>query len=289
MIVKSKMTLNYYGSTSDLEFFDLIYQSFEQKVKNLVIQKCGVVLNRSQDIQLDSILGYYLIESERRLRLEFELFDETDVGIGDFCSFSLLIRMNFLRLMNCVKGENCDFSVREFNKPIKKMYGKAAELDLQTDNTDHLFFFNFNEKGKLVFGRTLFFLQVEEPCYSLNMYKNFRSKDGFYLGLESDMDKISSRSISHRSSSRKSSMQSFGQGSPLNTKNSFNEILEILEEGDDEYSDLNLPSLSRKSSHHMTNSSFNIPKDPGTPLDYKKNCFSINTNCLQNLDKIRQV
>jgi hypothetical protein len=47
MIVKSKITLNYYGSSTDQEFFDLIYQSFEQKVKNFVIQKCGVVLNRS--------------------------------------------------------------------------------------------------------------------------------------------------------------------------------------------------------------------------------------------------
>jgi hypothetical protein len=58
------------------------------------------------------------MESERRLNLEFELFDEADAGMGDFCSFSLLIRMNFLRLMNCVKGENQDFNMREFNQPV---------------------------------------------------------------------------------------------------------------------------------------------------------------------------
>lgn len=136
------------------------------------------------------------MESERRVKLEFELFDEAGVGIGDFCSFSLLIRMNFLRLMNEVKGENCDFSVHQFNHPIKKIYGEAVKLDLQTDNTDHLFFFNFNERGKLVFGRTLFFLLFEDPCYSLNMYKNFMSKDGFYLGLEADRQKLSTRSSS---------------------------------------------------------------------------------------------
>ena len=221
MNVKSKITLNYYGAgKGDPEFFNLIYQSFERKVKDLVIQKCGYVLNRSQDIPLKSILGNYLIQSELKLKLEFELFDDTDVGIGDFCSFSLLIRMNFLRLMNCVKGENNKFNTREFDKPVKKIYGNAAELDLQTDVTDHLFFFNFKEKGKLVFGRTLFFLLFEEPCYSLNYYKNFRSKDGFYIGLEADRRKLGSRSISHSygSKSRKSSMHSFGQGSPVSRK-----------------------------------------------------------------------
>jgi hypothetical protein len=91
-INKFRITFSFFGSVVDQEFFEFIYKFFEQKVNNLLIQKCGVVLQRNQDIQLDSVLGYYLFESDKRCRFEFRLFEEQDQGILDMCSFSLLIK-----------------------------------------------------------------------------------------------------------------------------------------------------------------------------------------------------
>ena len=110
----------------DQEFFEFIYKFFEQKVNNLLIQKCGVVLQRNQDIQLDSVLGYYLFESDKRCRFEFRLFGDSEQGIQDMCSFGLLIKTNFLKMqMNPVKGENSLFASRAGKKEDKKYFGKT--------------------------------------------------------------------------------------------------------------------------------------------------------------------